>query len=435
MNHLLRFPLLLALSIVSATTFAQTTNHMLVGYWHNWNDMNAPYIPLSQVDERYDVIALSFAIPASASDMTMQFMPDGTTPAALQSEIAALKAQGKKVVISVGGATASVSLDTEDQKNDFVQSMNDIISQYGFNGMDIDIEYGSTILAAGGTISNPTSASQLNLIDAVKEIMEHYHMQNGEKLFLTFAPETAYVQGGQSGFGGIWGGYLPLLDALRDSIDILQVQLYNSGTMFGIDGVVYEQGNADFIVAMTEAVIQGFQTAGGFFEGFPAEKVAVGLPACELAAGGGYVEPTEVIQAMHYLLGNGPQPGSYALLETNAYPDLKGMMTWSINWDAVQSCAGDHSFAETYDEVFGLVTHVEERNTSSWLLYPNPVRNHVFVEGFAGDAPMKVLITDMSGRVVLQHTLQIGQPLDVGQLSGGTYLLNAEGQTRLFVKE
>ncbi|TVR39827.1 MAG: T9SS C-terminal target domain-containing protein [Cryomorphaceae bacterium] len=424
---------LLAFSLWCGTACAQPANHMLVGYWHNWNDMNAPYIPLSQVDERYDVIALSFAIPVSASDMTMQFVPDGTTPAVLQTEIAALKAQGKKVVISVGGATASVSLDTEDQKNDFVQSMSDIISQYGFNGLDIDIEYGSTILAAGGTISNPTSASQLNLIEAVKEIMEHYHIENGEKLFLTFAPETAYVQGGQSGYGGIWGGYLPLLDALRDSIDILQVQLYNSGTMFGIDGVVYEQGNADFIVAMTEAVIQGFQTAGGFFEGFPAEKVAVGLPACELAAGGGYVEPDEVIQAMHYLLGNGPQPGSYALAQPDAYADLKGMMTWSINWDAVQSCAGDHSFAETYEEIFGLVTGLEEDQVHAWKLFPNPAREVLYLEGISSGEPVQVL--DMMGRHLAQQVMFHGEALDISALPVGTYVLRAGLQSRLFVKE
>ena len=104
---------------------------------------------------------------------------------------------------------------------------------------------------------------------------------------LTMAPETAYVQGGQSGFGSIWGGYLPIIDALKDSIDILQVQLYNSGTMLGIDGNIYTQGTADFIVAMTEATIHGFNTSGGMFAGLPATKIAVGLPACTSAAGGG----------------------------------------------------------------------------------------------------------------------------------------------------
>jgi chitinase len=41
------------------------------------------------------------------------------------------------------------------------------------------------------------------------------------------APETAFVQGGMSAFTGIWGAYLPVIHALRDSLDMLNVQLYN----------------------------------------------------------------------------------------------------------------------------------------------------------------------------------------------------------------
>ena len=114
-----------------------------------------------------------------------------------------------------------------------------------------------------------------------------------------------------SSFGGIWGAYLPLIDALRNRLDILQVQLYNSGSMYGIDGATYTQGTADFIVSQTEALLQGFSTAGGYFAPLPPEKVAIGLPACPLAAGGGYVPPAVLEQAVDYLRGFGPQPGSY----------------------------------------------------------------------------------------------------------------------------
>lgn len=86
------------------------------------------------------------------------------------------------------------------------------------------------------------------------------------------APETAFVQGGMSSYGSIWGAYLPVIHALRDSLSLLHVQLYNSGSMYGIDGAIYTQGTADFMVAMTEAVIQGFNTAGGAFAGLPPEK-------------------------------------------------------------------------------------------------------------------------------------------------------------------
>ena len=172
-------------------------------------------------------------------------------------------------------------------------------------------------------------------------------------MFLSFAPETAFVQGGMAAYGGIWGAYLPVLHALRDSLEIVHVQLYNSGSMPGINGNYYSQGTADFIVAMTEAVIQGFNTGGGFFTGIPAEKVAVGLPACPNAAGGGFADTTTVKAAIDYLRGTGPQPGSYALAQTGGYPPLRGMMTWSVNWDAVSTCGSAYQFARNYIRIFG----------------------------------------------------------------------------------
>ncbi|MBP6312694.1 MAG: hypothetical protein KA408_10530, partial [Flavobacteriales bacterium] len=185
-----------------------------------------------------------------------------------------------------------------------------------------------------------------------------FETSNGVPMMLTMAPETAYVQGGQSAFGGIWGAYLPLIDALRDRLDILQVQLYNSGSMFGPDGGIYEQGSADFIVSQTEALLQGFNTAGGFFEALPPEKIAIGLPACPNAAGGGYVGPETLAQAVNYLRGTGPQPGAYTRLST--YPALRGLMTWSINWDAVSTCnATSDEYAQVYEDNFGLSTGID----------------------------------------------------------------------------
>ncbi len=167
----------------------------------------------------------------------------------------------------------------------------------------------------------------MHLIEAIEEAMTHHQAVYGEKLLLTMAPETAYVQGGQSAFGNIWGGYLPIIDALRDSLDMLQVQLSNSGAMYGVDQIPYSQGTADFIVAMTDAVIEGFSTAGGTFQGLPASKVAVGLPACPSVAGGGYVEPDAVAAAIDYLLGSGGQPGTHTLFDADGHADLGGMMT------------------------------------------------------------------------------------------------------------
>ncbi|MCF8255711.1 MAG: T9SS type A sorting domain-containing protein [Bacteroidia bacterium] len=341
------------LLLIGSKLIAQMPNPALVGYWHNWNDANAPYIQLDSIDNRYNVIEIAFAIPTTSTNMTMLFTPDIVSQSTFISKVQALQTQGKKVLISIGGATTSIDLTTTLNKNAFISSMTSIINTYGFDGIDIDIENGNSILITGGTIAAPSNIAQLNLIDAIKQIMANYRSTHPQKLLLTLTPETAYVQGGQSGFGSIWGGYLPIINALRDSLDILQVQLYNSGSMYGIDSKIYTQGTADFIIAMTEAVIQGFSTSGGTFVGLPASKVAVGLPACSSAAGGGFVDSATIKSAINYLTGKGPKPGTYVLSQSGGYPTLRGMMTWSINWDAVSTCANRYQFANNYQGIFG----------------------------------------------------------------------------------
>jgi chitinase len=350
-----------ALLILVLPMYAQIAPHNLVGYWHNWNTANAPYIPLDQVDSRYTMIEVSFALPVSSTNMTMQFTPSSGTQAAFIAKIQATKAQGRKVLISVGGGETTVDLTTTANKNAFISSMTTILTTYGFDGMDIDIEGGNSILnGSGGTITTPTNIGQTNVINAVKQVMANFRAANNDKkMLLTMAPETAYVQGGQSAFSSIWGAYLPIIHALRDSIDLLQVQLYNSGSMYGLDRGIYTQGTADFIVALTEASIRGFNTAGGFFAGFPANKIALGLPACPSAAGGGYTAEATVQAAVRYLLGTGPKPGSYTLLTSGGYPSLNGMMTWSVNWDAVATCGTANGYAANYETLFNSSVPIE----------------------------------------------------------------------------
>lgn len=423
--------LLLALS-APLWLHAQIPSPALIGYWHNWNDFNAPYLPLTSVDQRYNVVAVSFAIPETGTDFRMTFVPDQVTPAVLLSQIEQLQSQGRKVLISIGGATAHVSLDNIAERDTFIATMNSIINQYGFDGIDIDLE-GSSVSVTGGTIANPVDAKIIHLIDAVKQITSDYHSANQKKMILTMAPETAFVQGGMSAFGGIWGAYLPIIHALRDSLDMLQVQLYNSGTMYGINGGVYTQGTADFIVAMTEAVIQGFSTGGGFFTGLPASKVAVGLPACQSAAGGGYTSSGIVGDAVNYLLGNGSQPGTYTLAQTGGYPALGGMMTWSVNWDAVSNCATAYEYAANFEQIFVTTTGVASAGNDGFQIYPNPASDYITIV-FNSDEPLSVDFFDLAGRKILHHSMHSGIRLDVSQFPKGIYFIKMRDKVVRWVK-
>lgn len=362
MKSLQNCTLLLACWLTGAGLFAQSP--ALVGYWQNWNNPSAPYIEIDQVDSRYNVILAAFAVPAAGSTYNMTFTPTGVTPAQFIAQVQALKAQGRRVGISIGGGGTTVQINNQTEENTFVSSMLSIINTYGFDAMDLDLESGSLSIS-GGTIANPVDVPVIRMINATKTIMSSYRAaHSNQKLFLTMAPETAHSVGGQSAWNGVWGAYLPVIHALRDSLDIMMVQLYNSGSMYGANGGIYNQGTADFIVALGEAMIVGFNVdrwsnQAGPFVGLPASKIAIALPACPSAAGGGYTAPAVVKSAIDYLRGTGPKPGSYTRISPTGYPDLRGMMTWSINWDAVSTCGAVYEYANSFETIFLMPLPVE----------------------------------------------------------------------------
>ncbi len=426
--------LIITIFSFSNTLIAQSATPDLIGYWHNWNDPNAPSIPLNQVDSRYTFVDIAFAVPEVGTDYKMEFIPDQFSNATFLSHVQALQSQGKKVIISIGGASTHVSLDNISERDTFIATMGNILTTFGFDGIDIDLE-GSSVSVTGGTISTPVDAKIINLIDAIKQIMSNYYTANNKRLLLTMAPETAFVQGGMSAYGGIWGAYLPIIHALRDSIEILHVQLYNSGSMYGIDGNIYTQGTSDFIVAMTEAVIQGFNTQGGMFIGLPANKVAIGLPACPLAAGGGYTDTTSVINAVQYLRGVGNTPGLYTLQQAGGYPSIRGMMTWSINWDAVSTCATTYEYANTFESIFSTTSSTLEINSDvSVDVFPNPASEFLTIK--TNSDKCSITITNLLGERI-QDPILFDQSISIQtkEWNSGIYFITITSQNKIEVKK
>ena len=164
-NPIFKKPLLIIIFIGIILSFknvaSQIPNPVLIGYFHNWQDANAPYIQLDQVDPRYQLIDVAFAIPQAGTDYKMQFVPDQVTIPSFIAQIQTLHAQGRKVIISIGGATAPITLNNTLERDTFVNTMTNIINTYDFDGIDIDFE-GSSILVTGGTISNPIDHGKLS---------------------------------------------------------------------------------------------------------------------------------------------------------------------------------------------------------------------------------------------------------------------------------
>ncbi|MFB6872411.1 chitinase [Streptomyces sp. NPDC056323] len=334
--------------------------HALVGYLHSSFANGSGYTRMADVPNSWDVIDLAFGEPTSVTSGDIRFSlcpvtecPNVESEAEFKAAIKAKQAAGKKVLISIGGQNGQVQLATTAARDTFVSSVGKIIDEYGLDGLDIDFEGHSLSLNTGDNdFRNPTTPVVVNLISAVKSLKAKY----GDRFVLTMAPETFFVQLGYQYYGsGPWGGqdpragaYLPVIHALRDDLTLLHVQDYNSGSIMGLDNQYHSMGGADFHIAMTDMLLTGFPVAGDQTKVFPAlrpDQVAIGLPA-STQAGNGHTSPAEVTKALNCLTKK-TDCGSYTTHGT--WPALRGLMTWSINWDRFNN----GEFAKNFDAYFG----------------------------------------------------------------------------------
>ncbi|WP_398919108.1 chitinase [Streptomyces sp. 2132.2] len=334
--------------------------HALVGYLHAGFANGSGYVRMADVPASWDVINLAFGEPTSVTSGDIRFSlcpvtecPNVESAAEFKAAVKAKQAAGKKVLISIGGQNGQVQLATTAARDTFVSSVSKIIDEYGLDGLDIDFEGHSLSLATGDTdFRAPTTPVITNLIAAVKTLKAKY----GPGFILTMAPETFFVQLGYQYYGsGPWGGqdpragaYLPVIHALRDDLTLLHVQDYNSGSIMGLDNQYHSMGGADFHIAMTDMLLTGFPVAGNTARVFPPlrpDQVAIGLPATT-NAGNGHTPPAEVNKALDCLTRK-TNCGTYQTHGT--WPALRGLMTWSINWDRF----GAWEFSKNFDAYFG----------------------------------------------------------------------------------
>ncbi|MFD9487579.1 chitinase [Streptomyces sp. NPDC059991] len=318
--------------------------HALVGYLHTSFANGSGYTRMADVPDSWDIIDLAFGEPTSVTSGDIRFSlcpvsqcPGVESAADFKAAIKAKQAAGKKVLISIGGQNGQVQLATTAARDTFVSSVSKIIDEYGLDGLDVDFEGHSLSLNTGDTdFRNPTTPVVVNLRSALKTLKAKY----GAKFVLSMAPETFFVQLGYQYYGsGPWGGqdprcgaYLPVIHALRDDLTLLHVQDYNSGPIMGLDNQYHSMGGADFHIAMTDMLLTGFPVAGDTGRMFPAlrpDQVAIGLPA-STNAGNGYTAPAEVTKALDCLTKKA-NCGSYQT--HGSRPGLRGLMTWSVNWD------------------------------------------------------------------------------------------------------
>lgn len=295
-------------------------DHLLEGYWQNFTN-DAPAMKLADVPKDYDIVAAAFGTATHTTgevdfdiDDELSEALDGYSATDFKQDVDTLHDRGQQVILSVGGQDGGISVRDSASADEFADSVHSLLREYDFDGVDIDIE---------------SSFDPDYMAAALHDLADH----TSTDPIITMAPQTIDVQSTDS-------EYLQLALDIKDILTVMNTQYYNSGSMLGCDGGLYDEGTESFMTALACTQLRS---------GLSANQIGLGLPASESAAGSGYVDPEMVNDSLD-CLANGTHCGSFEPDET--HPDIRGAMAWSINWDADD----DYSFADTVGPHLGTLS-------------------------------------------------------------------------------
>ena len=305
---------------------------------------------------------------------------DGTQRQTLTSYITELQDHNIKVLLSFGGA--STSFGTVDFAESFdrvqngrrafsttvkayVDSLENLIGHYGFDGVDIDIEHGlrapsgKDLLAAGSpqtctrnfTLASGL-ASEAGSVCAVAAVIRSLAAAY-PNLIISLAPQTLNVAANNH-LGGDVLNYSALIANIRDLISWVGIQVYNSGGMFGPDGQIQPitaENQVDASVAMALNLLEGWnQNWPNFFLNnhraiLEPDQVVLGYPASNGFRSDGLPvgNVVKIKQALR-CLNQRVDCREVVPSQLSAGP-IGGVFNWSINFDR----ANGYAFAKAFN--------------------------------------------------------------------------------------
>lgn len=432
-------------------------NPCLIGYLHNWDDAanGFPYIQLDQVDSKYNVINYAFANTngnGTKGNISLVLDPaidanSATRTATFITKMQTVQAQGRKVLLSIGGAVNAgglIHLATIADRDAFISSTNSILNTYPFDGIDINMEDTCFIFAdqTAGNVNASASPSIDNFVFAIKSIMSNYRTIRSKKMILTFAPERPGISGGRSSWQmtnlKYTAAYLPIIQQLRDSLDAVHVQLYGVANDIGYDGIAYNAGTVDGALANLENLMNGYTLilGKGIYNGLPADKTVMGVASDCIDASQNPLDTNQIKQVLQYLKNEIAKPGSYTKQNASAVT-LRGMMVWSINLDNNSTC-GKNDIAAVYTSLFKSGTNIgiEETANNNIQIYPNPVNSILHIKNDNESLKNISIYNAFGEKVVEKYCSDNETKIDLQHLSAGFYFIKLAGiKSFRFIKE
>jgi chitinase len=316
----------------------------IVGYFPGYKQTHVPPADLHAAGYTHIIIAFATFNATDKGALVNEFAPY-VSPA----YVASLKKTGIQVLFSLGGALTNtrgatvnfhdISKGVPNFVNLFTASIERIVKEYQFDGVDFDLETGFT------SDGSPSDVDVLaNVINTLRK--------NNPSLLLTLVPQAENIAPSQTRgtWTSIYASYSNLALQTADSITWTGVQVYNTGGMNGINDVLYSNAdpdNVDFSVAMAVDMLETWPTKepNGQPTGFPPYKavlrpdqVLLGYPApnSKGASDGGPAKPNSVIKKIIQCLKSGHDDhsacGGYYPPVRN-YPDFGGVFCWEVTYD------------------------------------------------------------------------------------------------------
>lgn len=339
-----------AVETISFTKLAESKGKIIT-YVPGWK---TPPPAQALANAGYTHVMVAFGVFSTTNPGVIVSAFDTVTKEYIQS----LHNAGIKVILSLGGALTSIpgtSVDFHQVlsaaasptvfQQTFINSLNGLITQYGFDGFDIDIEHG---LTAGGTFAQPQGD-----IAVLANIINTMYRQN-PNLLITLTPQVANISATRA-FDQTWGNYASLAMQTHDSLAWVGIQLYNTGCAFGIDLVCYADtaNTPDFSVAMATDLLENWPaTINGRATGFQPYvsylkpgQIVLGYPAPDASGNsdGAPAKPTSIIKRAIQCLKTAQK--SSTSCDSYAAPKAYGQIGGVFNWEATYDQSNNFKFA------------------------------------------------------------------------------------------
>lgn len=298
--------------------------HVLCGYWEGYVAEANYYktMKISEIPDYYDIINITFARGSLDNDGTVSYSLNeylmsvlNYTEEEFKEDIKQLQQKGKKVLISIGGSNdKGINITNNEQAQNFANSVADIIDEYGFNGIDLDIEQGNInaeyFERAIRLLSDKYASNLMFNLNSSATDMRSANVNNGKD--------------------NLW---YDIAVRLNDIFSIISIRYYNSGTQRGYDyEKVYsrEQGHISFITALAVKQLED--------SNFKENQIGICILGNEddesEITPKAYMGPNDIVNALRSIMEGIDLNLEYKnFVPPRAYEELRATTIWAINTD------------------------------------------------------------------------------------------------------